>query len=69
MAKIKFYKLKGNQNNGKPIESIDLCDDDSIKERLQTKSKLSKEQCATRIKSRDVVLLENSDENEQSFGM
>ncbi len=65
MAKIKFYKLNGLQTKGKKINSIDTSD--NFKEMRLIKSELLKRQCATRIKAKDIVLLEQAEEKEKDL--
>ena len=60
MAKIKFYKPSGLQKQGTKIDSIDKCD--NFEEKKATKSALLKQECATRIKANNVVLFEQSSE-------
>ena len=60
MAKIKFYKPSGLQRQATKIDSIDRSD--NFEEKKATKSKLLKEEGSTRIKAKDVVVFEQSEE-------
>ena len=65
MAKIKIYKPSGLQKQWKPIDSINQ--NDNYEERKAIKSEIMKQQCTTHIKAKDVVVFEQSEENERSF--
>ena len=65
MAKIKFYRPSGLQKQASQIESIDKSD--NFEEKKATKSALLKEQCSTRIKAKDIVLFEQTPENENGI--
>jgi len=67
MAKIEFYKLKGNIPKGKKVETI-AGNDGKVNEKLLIrKSELLKQECATRIKARDVHIIAQAAESETSF--
>ena len=67
MAKIKFYKLKGEVPKGKQIKSItrfDECDKNNLLIRQQI---LLRRRCATRIKAKDIVISSQTRENETNL--
>lgn len=63
MAKIKFYKLKGEIVKVDKIESISRFDNKAKENLLTTKLKLLKEQCSTRIKAKEIVISSQAKEN------
>ena len=65
MAKIKIYKPSGLQKQTTQINSIDRSD--NFEEKKTTKSKLLKEQVTTRIKSKSVVVFEQTSETEKGL--
>ncbi|MBQ7351914.1 MAG: hypothetical protein IJW59_03515 [Clostridia bacterium] len=64
MSKIKFYKLSKQVPKGKTIESINNESTEDIKSRLAKQAELAKEQCKTRIESKDIVVFEQEQEPE-----
>ena len=64
MSKIEYYKRKKQVTKGKTIQSINNDSSEDIKARLAKKAELSKEQCKTRIKSNDIIVLEQDQEPE-----
>lgn len=67
MAKIKFYKLKGDTVKGEEITSITRFDSETKESLLIKKQEFLKQQGITRIKSKRMLISAKSKESETNL--
>lgn len=67
MAKIEFYKLKGEIPKGKMIKSITRFSDETKEELRIRQQVILRKQAKTRIKSKDILISSHVEDNETNL--